>query len=155
MFCSANKSIIDKFYDKRFLLWSGMLITSGLNIYLSYKFNWCNYSISKTFLTMLLLGYLKHYDEFILSHNKINKTLDFIAKYSFGLFFIHWYWFFIYNQIFNLPNVIVSGNFATIILSVSIRFAVIAILSTTTLFGIKYLLLKINKNTNTRMFIGV
>ena len=90
-----------------------------------------------------------------LSHNKINKTLDFIAKYSFGLFFIHWYWFFIYNQIFNLPNVIVSGNFATIILSVSIRFAVIAILSTTTLFGIKYLLLKINKNTNTRMVIGV
>lgn len=155
MFCSANKSIIDKFYDKRFLLWAGMLITSGLNIYLSYKFNWCNYSISKTFLTMLLLGYLKHYDEFILSHNKINKTLDFIAKYSFGLFFIHWYWFFIYNQIFNLPNVIVSGNFATIILSVSIRFAVVAILSTVTLFGIKYLLLKINKNTNTRMFIGV
>jgi peptidoglycan/LPS O-acetylase OafA/YrhL len=155
MFCSANKGIIDKFYDKRFLLWSGMLITSGLNIYLTYKFNWCNYTISKTFLTMLLLGYLKHYDEFILSHNKTNKTLDFIAKYSFGLFFIHWYWFFIYNQIFNLPNVIVSGNFATIILSVSIRFAVIAILSTVTLFAIKYLLLKINKNTNTRMVIGV
>ena len=155
MFCSANKSIIDKFYDKRFLLWAGMLITSGLNIYLTYKFSWCNYTISKTFLTMLLLGYLKHYDGFILSHNKTNKTLDFIAKYSFGLFFIHWYWFFIYDQIFNIPGVIISGSITGIIFCVAIRFVIVAALSTLTLFTAKYLLLKINKNTNTRMFIGV
>jgi peptidoglycan/LPS O-acetylase OafA/YrhL len=155
MFCSANKGIIDKFYDKRFLLWSGMLITSGLNIYLTYKFNWCNYTISKTFLTMLLLGYLKHYDEFILSHNKTNKTLDFIAKYSFGLFFIHWYWFFIYNQIFHISGVITSGSIIHVISCVVIRFVAVAVVSTLNLFAIKYLLLKINKDTNTRMFIGV
>ena len=104
---------------------------------------------------MLLLGYLKHYDEFILSHNKTNKTLDFIAKYSFGLFFIHWYWFFIYNQVFNISGVIISENIACIIFCVAIRFVVVAALSTLTLFVIKSLLLKINKDTNTRMFIGV
>ncbi len=155
MFCSANKCIIDKFYNKRFILWAGMLITSGLNIYLTYKFSWCNYTISKTFLTMLLLGYLKHYDEFILSHNKTNKTLDFIAKYSFGLFFIHWYWFFIYDQTFNIPGVITSGSITNVIFCVVIRFVTVAVLSTLTLFAIKYLLLKINKDTNTRMFTGV
>ncbi len=155
MFCSANKNIIDEFYDKRLILWIGVILTSGLNIYLTYKFNWCNFTISKTFVTMLLLAYLKHYDEFILSHNKTNKTLDFIAKYSFGLFFIHWYWFFIYNQIFNLPNVIVAGTFSEIILCVTVRFILVALLSTATLFGIKYLLLKINKDINTRMFTGI
>ena len=155
MFCSANKNIIDIFYDKRFLLWSGMLLTSGLNIYLTYKFNWCNYTISKTFLTMLLLGYLKHYDGFILSHNKTNKTLDFIAKYSFGLFFIHWYWFFIYDQIFNIPGVIISGSIPYIISCVIIRFVIVTTLSALTLFAIKHILLKFNKDINTRIFIGV
>ena len=104
---------------------------------------------------MLLLGYLKHYDEFILSHNKTNKTLDFIAKYSFGLFFIHWYWFFIYNQIFNIPGVITSGHITNIIFCITIRFVIVTVLSTLTLFVIKSLLLKINKDINTRMFIGV
>ena len=43
-----------------------MILSAILDIYLTINFSYCNYTISKTFLTMLLLGYLKHYDEFIL-----------------------------------------------------------------------------------------
>ena len=100
MFCSANKHIIDKFYDKRLFLWIGMILTATADIY----FGWENFTISKTFLTLLVLGYLKHYDEFILSHKKTNAVLDFIAKYSFGIFFVHWYWLFIYNPVYNKCN---------------------------------------------------
>ena len=128
-----------------------------LDIYLSYKQIYCNYTISKTFLTMLLLGYLKHYDNYILSHEKTNKTLDFIAKYSFGLFFIHWYWLFIYNQIFNTPNVIpvnTSNNITTIV-TVSLRFTMVTVLSLLTLYILKILIKKINNNANTRMFLGI
>ena len=98
----------------------------------------------KTFLTMLLLGYLKHYDNFILSHEKTNKTLDFIAKYSFGLFFIHWYWLFIYNQIFHVLNVIPvnTSNYLTTIASVSLRFTMVTALSLLTLHILKILIKK-------------
>ena len=91
MYCLPKyKEIIDKFYNKRLILWVLTLFTAGLNIYLSKRRNLFKlYTVSKVLFTMLLLGYLKHYDGYILSHNKTNKTLDFIAKYSFGIFFIH------------------------------------------------------------------
>ena len=156
LYCSKNKDIIDKFYDKRVLLWFLMILTSILNIYLSYKGIYSNYTVSKTFLTMLLLGYLKHYDNFIMSHNKTNKTLDFIAKYSFGIFFIHWYVLFIFNYIFFLPGVLPLRNNLLIVLSlVSVRFIVVTGISLFVLYLLKMLLLKINKDINTRMFLGV
>ena len=62
MYCSSNKEIIDKFYSKRWLLWIMMLGLSGLDIYAQYKFQYSNYTISKIFLTMLVLAYLKHYN---------------------------------------------------------------------------------------------
>lgn len=157
MYCSKNKNVIDKFYNNRFLLWGLMIASSLLDIYLSYKQIYCNYTISKTFLTMLLLGYLKHYDNFILSHEKTNKTLDFIAKYSFGLFFIHWYWLFIYNQIFHVLNVIPvnTSNYLTTIASVSLRFTMVTALSLLTLHILKILIKKINNEANTRMFLGI
>lgn len=145
MFCSANKHIIDKFYDKRLFLWIGMILTATADIY----FGWENFTISKTFLTLLVLGYLKHYDEFILSHKKTNAVLDFIAKYSFGIFFVHWYWLFIYNQIFHTPNVIpFTTNAIWIVL---IRFIAVAIMSILSLFLVK----KLVKDGNSRKFIGV
>ena len=105
---------------------------------------------------MLLLGYLKHYDNFIMSHNKTNKTLDFIAKYSFGIFFIHWYVLFIFNYIFFLPGVLPLRNNLLIVLSlVSVRFIVVTGISLFVLYLLKMLLLKINKDINTRMFLGV
>ena len=105
---------------------------------------------------MLVLAYLKHFDELILTHKKTNKTLDFIAKYSFGLFFIHWYWFFIYNQLFNLSTVIpITNNLTYTIGIVLIRFIVVASISLFSLFLIKTLLQKINPEINTRKFIGI
>lgn len=149
MYCSKYKEIIDKFYNKRILLWVLMIITAGLDVYLDFG----NYTISKAFLTMLLLGYLKHYDGFILAHTKLNNTLDFIAKYSFGLFFIHWYWFFIYNVVFHQTTVL-PMTFTNICLAI-IRFVTVTILSLLTLAGLKKFLQTINKDINTRMFLGV
>ena len=149
--------IIDRFYQKKYLLWVLMLASSILDVYLQQKYQYSNYTVSKTFLTMLVLAYLKHYDDFILSHKKTNKTLDFIAKYSFGLFFVHWYWFFIYNQIYKLPTVIpvINGDYISAISIVLARFFVVALVSFASLFIAKTLLLKINKDTNTRKFLGI
>ena len=144
MYCSANKPIMDKFYDKRFWIWAAMLITASLDIWAMYKFQYSNYTVSKIFLTMLVLAYLKHYDEFILSHKKTNKTLDFIAKYSFGLFFVHWYWFFIYNQIFHLPTVMpmVNGSYLQTFGAILLRFAFVTITSLGSLFIGKFIIWK-------------
>ncbi|MGM9993103.1 MAG: acyltransferase family protein [Candidatus Avigastranaerophilus sp.] len=157
MFCSSRKEIIDKFYEKRFLLFILMIAAAALNVYTSYKGIYASYTLSKTFLIMLLLGYLKHYDEFILSHSKTNKTLDFIAKYSFGLFFIHWYWLFIYDQLLNLPGVVPidASNYMTVFGIVIIRFIAVTGLSVLTLFVSKLIIKKINKDANTRMFLGI
>ncbi len=157
MYCSANKDIIDKFYSKRYLLWILMIGFCALDVFAQYRYQYSNFTISKTFLTILALAYLKHYDEFILSHKKINTTLDFIAKYSFGLFFIHWYWFFIYNQIFHLPTVlpIINDSYMFTIIIVLIRFFVVAAFSLLSLFIIKKLLLKINPEINSRKFLGI
>lgn len=157
MYCSKNKDIIDKFFNLKNLLCILTILTAIVDIWLSYKQIYCNFTISKTFLTMLLLAYLKHYDEEILKRPKLNKALDFIAKYSFGLFFIHWYWLFIFDEIFKLPNVIPVEDTSTVlvILLAFARFLAVFACSTLTLFGIKKLLLKINSNINTRMFLGI
>ena len=157
MYCSANKSVIDKFYDKRLWLWVGMLLTSALDVYAQMKYQYSNYTVSKIFLTMLAIAYLKHYDEFILSHKKTNKTLDFIAKYSFGLFFVHWYWFFVYNQIFHFPTVmpVVDGNYVITFGAIILRFAFVTAASLGSLFICKFILQKINPEINTRKFLGI
>lgn len=157
MFCSKHKDVIDTFYDKRLLLWGGMLLTAAADVWLSSNQIYSNFTISKTFLTMLVLGYLKHYDNAIMSHPKINKLLDVIAKYSFGLFFVHWYWLFIYNQIFQQPSVlpVVGGNLITAISLSVVRFVAVAALSMLSLYSCKIIILKINKKANTRMFLGI
>lgn len=157
MYCSSKKEIIDKFYNFRWLLLALMVLTSIADIWLCTKNIYCNFTISKTFLTMVLLAYLKHYDEFILSHKKTNKTLDFIAKYSFGIFFVHWYWFFIVNQVFNLQDVLPvgEGGILATIFFVFLRFFAVGILSVLSLFVVKCVLLKINKEISTRMFLGI
>ena len=134
-----------------------MLGLGALDIYTQYKYQYSNYTISKTFLTILVLAYLKHYDEFILSHKKTNAILDFIARYSFGLFFVHWYWFFSYNQIFNLQTVtsLVNGNYLITFGIVLLRFIAVVFLSLLSLFLIKILLLKFNSEINTRKILGI
>ena len=156
MFCSRYKEVIDKFYDTRWLYWLLMLLTAAGNVYLGMKYGISNGTVSKIFLTILLLAYLKHYDEWLLSHTKLNKALDFIAKYSFGIFFIHWYVFFVYNVIFDMPNVlgIYCCEICTLGL-VLVRFFVVSTVSMLILYWTKNLILKINPEANTRSFIGV
>lgn len=156
MLCSKYKDIIDKFYEKRFFICGMMFLTAGINIYLSYKGIYSNFTVSKTFFTVLLLGYLKHYDNFIIAMPFLNKSLDIIAKYSFGLFFVHWYWIFIYNQIFNIGKVIsINDGYIFVFTVITLRFLVVTILSMLSLFILKKLILLINKNTNTRMYLGI
>lgn len=97
------------------------------------------------------------YDELIISKQRLNNILDVVAKYSFGLFFVHWYWFFIYNQIFGLEKVvpIINGNYTLVLGTVILRFLIVTIFSMLSLFVGKKIILFINKNANVRMFLGV
>ncbi len=156
MYCSAHKNVIDKFWDIRWVLIILMIITTGLNIYSSLSESWTNGTLSKIFLTIIALAYLKHYDEWLISKEKLNKTLDIIAKYSFGIFFIHWYIFFLYNLTFALPNVMpIINNPIYTLLFVFVRFFVVSSFSLFALWIVKQIILKLNPNTNTRSFIGV
>lgn len=157
MFCSKYKEVIDVFYNKRFILLVIMIGLASLDIYLSFKNIYSSFTVSKTILTMLVLGYLKHYDEWIIKKELLNKALDIIAKYSFGLFFVHWYWFFIYNRIFELEKVIpiVNDNYMTALGIVLTRFIVVTMLSILSLYIGKRIILLIYKNANTRMFLGI
>ena len=99
---------------------------------------------------------LKHYDEWILKKETLNKILDVTAKYSFGLFFVHWYWFFIYNQVFGLEKVIsINGDFLMVLGIVILRFIFVTLLSMISLYAGKKLILFVDKNANVRMFLGV
>ncbi len=157
MFCSKYTEVIAKFYNNRLWLWVLMLGTAAADVYLSYHNIYSSFTISKTFLTMLVLGYLEHYDNWFISKPKLNNGLDVIAKYSFGLFFVHWYWFFLYNQTFKLDKVIpvINGDYVSVFGTVGLRFVAVSALSMLTLWGLKKLILFINKDANTRMFLGV
>lgn len=156
MFCSANKNIIDKFWNHRWLFLLLMFITASVNVYNGVNDGYTNGTVSKIFLTVLVLAYLKHYDEYIISKEKLNKTLDIIAKYSFGIFFIHWYLFFLYNLAFNLPNVMpIIGNVWITLGIVSLRFLAVTLLSLLSLYITKFLIKRLDPDANTRSFIGV
>ena len=157
MFCSKYKEVIDIFYNKRFLLFIIMIGLARLDIYLNYHNIYSSFTVSKTILTMLILGYLKHYDEWIIKKETLNKVFDMTAKYSFGLFFVHWYCFFIYNLIFGLEKVIpiIDNNYIYVFGIVILRFISVTVLSMLSLFICKKLILLMNKNANVRMFLGI
>ena len=156
MFCSSHKDIIDKFWNFRWIFITLMGILASLNVYSSMIGGYTNGTVSKIFLTVIVLAYLKHYDEWLISHEKLNKILDFTAKYSFGIFFVHWYVFFLYNYVFNLQNVMpIIGNTYITLGLVFLRFIVVTLLSILSLWSIKKFLLKLNPECNTRTFIGV
>lgn len=157
MFCSKYKEVIDIFYCKRLFLWLMMIGLSGFDVYLNYNNIYTNFTVSKTILTMLILGYLKHYDEWIMKKEFLNKALDITAKYSFGLFFVHWYWFFIYNQIFGLEKVIplIDNNYVLVLGIILLRFVIVTLLAMVSLYIAKKIILLINKNANVRMFLGI
>lgn len=157
MYFSAYKEKIDLCYKYRWALTTLMLVTSVVDIYLNLHYSIVNGTISKIFLTLLVLGYLKYYDEGIKKNDKLNKGLDFIAKYSFGLFFVHWYFVFMFNRVFNIPKVMpidsLSG-FMEAIATAGARFCVVTGVSFIVLYILKKILEKMNVS-NTRSIIGV
>lgn len=157
MYLSKYKDKIDIFYAKRYSFIVLMLITTIADIYFNHNGMFFNGTVSKIFLTVLVLSYLKHYDEKIKSHEKLNQFLDVTAKYSFGLFFIHWYFVFAFNRLFSMPKVIPVNNFVEFFTAMgiaSLRYLFVLFASFITLFLIKTILKKM-KIENTRTFIGV
>ncbi len=157
MYLSKYKDKIDVLYEKRWVFIILMLLTSAFDIFLNHSTGIVNGSVSKIFLTIIVLSYLKHYDETIKSHEKINHWLDVTAKYSFGLFFIHWYFVFAFNQLFKVEKVLPVTNLTEFFTSnaiASLRYLFTFILSFLVLFIFKFILTKLNIK-NTRTFIGV
>ena len=157
MYFSSHDEKIDEFFKFRHVLIALMLIVSAFDVYLGYKTGNMNGTASKLLFTVIILSYLKHYDEKIKSMVKFNKLMDITAKYSFGLFFIHWYFIFAFNYFFNLKSAIpiydVQGGIIAILLSI-IRFLVVFGLSFFVLFAAKKGLNAIGIK-NTRTFTGV
>ncbi len=157
MYLSKYKDKIDFFYNKRLLFIILMAAMAAIDVYLNHNHIFVNGTISKIFLTVLVLGYLKHYDEKIKSHEKINHWLDITAKYSFGLFFIHWYYVFAFNKLFSMPKVLPVNGIVQLITSSGtafLRYLFVLFTSFLTLFILKTILKKF-KIEKTRTFIGV
>ena len=157
MYLSANKDKIDIFWEKRGLIWAFMLITALGDIYFMHKGMFYNGTLSKIFLTILVLGYLKHYDEKIKSCEKLNHWLDVTAKYSFGLFFVHWYFVVAFRYLFNVPKVIPVTDWTSLYTAIGIacgRYVFVLGLSFLTLYLLKTIIKKL-KIENTRQFIGL
>ena len=134
-----------------------MIATTIADIYFMHNGMFYNATLSKIFLTILVLGYLKHYDEKIKSQEKLNHWLDVTAKYSFGLFFVHWYFVFVFNQLFNLPKVVPVTDINSLFIAIGIataRYAFVLGMSFLSLYLVKTIIKKF-KIDNTRQFIGV
>lgn len=157
MYFSANKSKIEVCYNYRWLLIGLMLTSFGIDVFLNHTFQINNNTISKIFLTLIVLGYLQHYDDKIKNCAWFNNTIDVIAKYSFSIFFVHWYVLFGFNQVFKVSKVIPVNNFIDLIstlLTVGARYLTVTLVSFGILYILKQILIKL-KVKNTRMLIGV
>ncbi len=157
MYFSADKSKINLCYKYRWLLIIAMIVAFAADIFLNHNFQICNNTISKIFLTLIVLGYLKYYDKPIKNCASFNNAIDFIAKYSFSIFFVHWYLIFAFNQLLKIPKVIPVNNMLGLIYAlavVSIRYVTVVAVSLGVLYLLKKLLTKLNVK-NTRSIIGV
>lgn len=160
MYLSANKSLIKSLYNRRFSLILAMLFTAAADVILQVKGIYHNISLSKILLTLIVLGYLEHYDTQIIAHEKLNKIADIIAKYSFAIFFIHRY--IIRGITILLPKVLhIERNVYITDISTCLKaLAILILFFTLSLFGslliawtIKQICLKLNIK-NTRAVIG-
>ncbi len=153
MFFAKYENMTDKIWNIRFPLIVLMFVLAAFDIYLSHKYNITNGTASKMVFTCIVLAYLKHFDTLIQAHLVFNKFMDICAKYSFGLFFIHWYYVFLFNYMF-MPLFGFRDYIVQEAVFALIRFSFVLIFSFLTLFVIKKGLEKLNIK-NTRTFIGV
>lgn len=153
MYLAANIDKVDKMYTWRYWILGATVLTAGIDIYLAQNFGISNGSVSKIFFTIWALCLLKHYNDFFDKHPNINKFMDVCAKYSFGLFFIHWYYVFAFNYLTGISPVATNSILVSLGL-VSVRYIFVFAASFITLWAVKKLLKKLG-HENTRKFIGV
>ena len=137
------------------------LIVSSLDIGCYFKFGFWNPSITKLPLAILLLVIFKKYDKELISKKRINNALDIVAKYSFGIFFIHQYLIDLFDliikKIVHIPISFMINNakgFTHFVFIGSKKFIFVFFGSIIILWIIKTILEKLGYK-NTRMFIGV
>ncbi len=102
MFFAKHKDTVIKFlYQKRVLLWIIFICGSIIHFFLGYYNILPSRILFTNIMTILLiLGYLWHYDERIISHAGINKALGIVADYSFAIFFLHFYFVVLFDKAF-------------------------------------------------------
>lgn len=94
MYVAAHKNYIPACYERRKILWLG----TGVFLVVACWWNCAQpFPVTsrllafKIILTLLLVGYLAHYDAFLSRPTRLNNALDTVARYSFSIFFFHWY----------------------------------------------------------------
>lgn len=103
MFVCEKRAYIYTLYKKRFWLWAtfiGALIVSFASIYCQILPG--RLLLPKILLTLLILGYLEHYENKISAHPRLNTFLGTIATYSFSIFFLHYYFIIFLYQILQI-----------------------------------------------------
>lgn len=156
MFFAQYREKVDLLYKYKYFLLAGIILASVVDIYFIDYSN-MNGTVSKVFLTLFILGILKHYDSDIKNCVNFNKILNVIAKYSFGIFFVHKYVIFIYNYLFHLNVYLPVRSLSMLgyIFSLAfIRFSVVLGCSFLICYLIKTGLNKLGIK-NTRCIIGV
>lgn len=155
MFFSAHKDKINNINLK--YLFTLMITIFFLTVYFGMHLHFINTTIDKIIFSIFILTLFKKYEPIIQTKPLITKGLNALAKYSFGLFFIHIYVLRIF-EIFYSPMDYSSPNsnhaYSPCIAYQITEFFVVLIVSSIIIYLLKKLLDKLNVK-NTRMFIGV
>ena len=100
-FAKYKDTVIKKIYQKRVFVWTIFVIGCVLQfLLLYYNFLPSRLLFVNVVLILLILGYLRHYDEKIASHSHINNLFGIVADYSFSIFFLHFYFVMRFNKLF-------------------------------------------------------
>lgn len=162
MFTACQRDKISKLYAHRGLLWVLFAVACVLDFWVIYhKLLPGRLLAPKMILTFLVLGYLEHYDNALMSKPRLNAWLDTVATYSFSIFFLHYYLVlaqsFTLKHILHLPvdiSVLNGANFMYWLGTGLFQFAVAFVGSLVLAATAKKLLTKWGVK-NTRWFIGV
>lgn len=156
MYISYRKQIIPKLFKIKYIILFLMLVSSIYSVISGFN----NGNISKIFLTLFLVGFFANYDYWIISRNDLNSFFNFIANYSFAIFFIHYYIILlvhdIFKYIFHVNDVVLINDFQSLCLWLiigTVKFIFSFLGSLYVCIGIKKIFNKLGI-TNTRWFIG-
>lgn len=160
MYFAAHKEKIDLSNKTLIGLSVLFVIFSAISVYNIMADTYIHLSsFSKLTLALIIMALLKRYDNFIQSKKFINKSFDILAKYSFGIFFVHYYINVLLDRHLFSKYIMMYAPTGTeinlgIITTLSLRFTSVIILSLLVLYIAKTILLKLNIK-NTRMFLGI